>query len=259
MPTVQTMKARPQHRHRVELKGGSPLLGPLRAATVTALAAAALAFTAAPAWAQYKVVQPDGRVTYTDRPPAEAGARVTAVGPTKPAAAAAAARPAAGASTLADLALLSAGLPLELRNAVQRYPVMLLTAADCPPCDNGRRLLQQRGIPHAERRVVSADDAAALEKLLGTKTVPGLMIGTQALRGFVEADWNNFLDAAGYPRDSRLPKAWKAPAVSNLVEKRDLAAPQQAAAPEAPRLPPPSQPPQAVAEPLPSTPGRIRF
>ncbi|HEY9238447.1 MAG TPA: DUF4124 domain-containing protein, partial [Burkholderiaceae bacterium] len=33
-----------------------------------------------PAHAQYKVVGPDGKVTYTDRPPTASGGRVTSIG-----------------------------------------------------------------------------------------------------------------------------------------------------------------------------------
>ncbi|TAG29021.1 MAG: glutaredoxin family protein, partial [Verrucomicrobia bacterium] len=68
-------------------------------------------------------------------------------------------------------------LPLELRQAAARYPVTLYTAADCPPCDSGRKLLQQRGIPYSERRVTSDEDAQALERLVGGRTVPSLTIG----------------------------------------------------------------------------------
>ncbi len=211
--------------------------------------ALACALAVLPVCAQYKVVLPDGRTVYTDRPPADSSSRVTSVGPAKTTASAArAAAPAGGASPLA------AGLPTELRSVVQRYPVTLYTTTDCPPCDNARRLLQQRGIPYAERRVVNEDDALALERLLGARTLPALSIGSQPLRGFAEADWSNFLDAAGYPRESRLPKGWKAAEVTPLVER--VAAPAAPAAPaEAPkpavRLPSP--------EPVSPPPGGLRF
>ncbi len=221
------------------------------AALPVALVATAIGLTAAPAWAQYKVVQPDGRVTYTDRPPADQASRVTPVGSAK--AGPASARPGAAAAS-PELSALAATLPLELRNAVQRYPVTLLSAPDCTPCDNGRRLLQQRGVPHQERRVANDDDVQALEQQLATKTVPVLLIGTQPLRGFVETDWNNFLDAAGYPKESRLPKGWKAPAVANLAPKGS--APAAAAGPQPART---ALPPREGVAPTEPVPGRIRF
>ena len=73
------------------------------------------------AQAMYKVVQPDGSVTYTDRPPATGNARVTALGRD-----AGLAGGGAGAS--------EASLPFALRQAMQRYPVTLYTSADCAPC-----------------------------------------------------------------------------------------------------------------------------
>ena len=92
----------------------------------TFLLAGGLLAALASAWGQYKVVAPDGRVTYTDRPPADASAKVTELGrriaPAEPAP--------------------SATLPLDLRQLVERFPVTLFTAADCAPCDRGRELLR---------------------------------------------------------------------------------------------------------------------
>jgi glutaredoxin len=161
----------------------------------------------APVWAQYKVVAADGSVTYTDRPRAEANARVTSLGR-------------GGAAQPGE-----AALPADLRQVAQRFPVTLFTGADCAPCDNGRRLLQQRGIPFAERRVSSEEDAVALERAVGGRTVPALTIGAQPLRGLSETDWTAYLDAAGYPRASKLPSGWQAAPAQPLTEKVAAAKP----------------------------------
>lgn len=176
---------------------------------------AALALATAPALAQYKVVAPDGSVTYTDRPPATANVRVTPLGRN--------AQPAASGG--------DPSLPLELRQAAARYPVTLYTAAECPPCDSGRKLLQQRGIPYSERRVANEEDAQALERLVGGRTVPSLNIGAQPLRGYNEADWGAFLDAAGYPKESKLPRNWPVPVATPLVERAAASTPTSAATP----------------------------
>ncbi len=182
---------------------------------------AALTLGSAPAVAQYKVVAPDGSVTYTDRPPPPtANVSVTALGRN-------AAAPAGGGDP---------SLPLELRQAAARYPVTLYTTPDCPPCDSGRKLLQQRGIPYSEKRVASDEDAQALERLVGGRTVPSLGIGAQPLRGFNEADWSGFLDAAGYPKESKLPRNWPVPVATPLIE-RAAAAPPPATPPRAPAAP----------------------
>lgn len=183
------------------------------------LIATALASVAGAALAQYKVVAPDGSVTYTDRPPVAESGRVQAM----------------SRGGVAAPAEREVGLPFELRQVTSRYPVTLYAAANCIPCDSGRQLLQQRGIPYTERRIDTGEDTAALERLAGGRTVPALTVGAQALRGFNAADWGSYLDAAGYPRESRLPRGWQAPPVTPLVAREPV--PAAAAAPPSPATP----------------------
>jgi glutaredoxin len=203
--------------------------------TARLLAAALTGLAALPASAQYKVVAPDGSVTYTDRPPVEQNVRVTNIGRN------------AGAAAIGG----DTSLPAELRQVAQRYPVTLYTTTDCPPCDSGRRLLQQRGIPYSERRLTTEEDALALDRLAGGRTVPALTIGAQPLRGFGEADWMAYLDAAGYPRESKLPRNWPVPTPTPLVERA-------AATPQPAPRPAPAPAPAPADEPPPA-PGGIRF
>ncbi len=193
---------------------------------------ALLVLAALPAWAQYKVVAPDGSVTYTDRPRFDSNLRITPIGRNAPAAAVA-----------------EVGLPIDLRQATARYPVTLYTTADCLPCDNGRKLLQQRGVPYAERTIGSEDDAQALERLIGARTVPALTVGAQPLRGFSDTDWASYLDAAGYPKESKLPRSWPAAVPTPLVQRAVAATPEARPAPSAPATPAPEAP----------QPGTIRF
>ncbi|HVQ04483.1 MAG TPA: glutaredoxin family protein [Burkholderiaceae bacterium] len=201
--------------------------------------ALALACFALPGHALYKVVGPDGTVTYTDRPPPAATGRPAPVGARTEAP--------AGDAPLANL-------PLELRQVSTRYPVTLYTGADCAPCETGRRLLAARGVPFAERRVSSEEDAEALNRLTGGRSIPTLMIGTQALRGFADSDWHSYLDAAGYPRESRLPRGYQQPAATPLVQRQAEAAAQQ----ERPAAPAPAAEP-APPPPAPPAPAGIRF
>jgi glutaredoxin len=176
---------------------------------------------ATPAWALYKVVAPDGTVTYTDRPPAAASVRVAPLRAGEPAPAAA--------------------LPADLAAVARRFPVTLVVAADCAPCDEARTWLRARGVPYAERSVSSEADTAALRRLSGATDLPVAMIGRQVVRGFQEQEWAGYLDAAGYPRTSRLPPGYRFEAAAALAPAPATAAVSPAAAP----------PPGPVAEPSP--------
>ncbi|MDQ2778487.1 MAG: glutaredoxin family protein [Pseudomonadota bacterium] len=182
---------------------------------------AGTAFCAGPALAQYKVVQPDGRVLYTDIPPVTTDARITPLN--RRAAAPARDNP----------------LPDPLRRVAERYPVTLYTAADCEPCVSGRQLLQQRGVPYQERSIASNEDTLALERIVGSRTVPSLTIGSQPVRGYSAPEWGAYLDAAGYPRESGLPANWQPPAPRTLVER--TAAPEPAPTTSSARPAPRSQ------------------
>lgn len=191
-----------------------------------------LALPVAMAQGVYRIVGPDGRVSYSDQPPP----------------ASANAQPVAGVSSSGSG---SVPLPNELRQAVSRYPATLFTGKDCAPCNSGRNMLNARGIPYTEKTVTSADDIAALQRLSGANTLPVLTLGGQQLKGFSDTEWNQYLDAAGYPKRSVLPSAYRRPAATPLVEA--------AAAPEAANRNRPAAPaPTPVAPPV-SAPGGIRF
>jgi glutaredoxin len=179
-----------------------------------------------PADAQFKVVAPDGSVTYTDRAPAGKDNKVSAL----------TSRPTAAATEVA--------LPLDLRQAANRYPVTLYTTdGHCEPCDSARQLLRKRGIPYAERLVQTAEDGEALQRLSGGRDAPTLTIGGQTLRGLATEVWHSYLDSAGYPRDSRLPASYQFPTATPLTERRDAGVePPRAAAPRAAASAAPAEP-----------------
>ena len=181
-----------------------------------------------------------GRVTFSDKPPAEAQGRAAppVVSP--------------GASGGGS----AAALPFELRNAASRYPVTLYTGQDCGPCVSARNFLASRGIPFSERTVATEDDIEALRRLAGVARLPFLTIGAQQIRGFSEPEWSQYLDAAGYPRVSQLPPGYRNPPAAPLV------ATQQAPRRTAPQQPAPGEPQQSAAEPAPEAPANpagIRF
>ena len=168
---------------------------------------ASLVVVATPSLAQYKVIGADGKVTYTDREPNVGEGRVSPL----------------GARTQAEPAEPGGSeLPYDLRQVMAKFPVTLYTAAvDCEPCNAGRQLLKQRGIPFTERQVVRGEDNMALERLTGSRDVPTLMIGTEALRGLSSDAWRSYLDAAGYPRNSSLPASYQYRPPTPIVERRE--------------------------------------
>lgn len=147
----------------------------------------------------YRIVGADGKVTFSDRPPAASSANVSSAGAN-----------AAGGSA-------AAGLPFELRQVASKYPVTLYTGDNCGPCNSGRSLLTSRGIPFAERTVTTSEDSQALQRMSGETSLPFVTIGSQQLSGFSDAEWTQYLNAAGYPATSALPASYRAPAPAPLV------------------------------------------
>jgi len=149
----------------------------------------------------YRIVGPDGKVTFSDKPPVETNARATAA-PTV-----SLATPGGGSP-----------LPAELRAVAGKFPVTLYTGPNCGPCGAGRAFLSSRGIPFTEKLVSSNEDIEALQRLSnGGAMLPFVTIGGQQLKGYAESEWAQFLDAAGYPKTSQLPPGYRQAAATPLV------------------------------------------
>jgi len=192
---------------------------------ITVAAACALLALAAQAQQVYRIVGPDGKVTFSDRAPTS-GADAAQVGNGQRASAS------------------SDALPYQLRQVATRFPVTLYTSADCAPCNSARNLLVNRGVPFTERTVASNDDITALKRLSGEASLPFGTIGGQQLKGFSDSEWSQYLDAAGYPAQSQLPPSYRRPAPTPLeaVTAKPVApsaetAPAPAARPAAPTAP----------------------
>lgn len=177
--------------------------------------------------AQYKVVGPDGKITYTDRMPERSEGRVTNF----------TARDGGG----------GAELPYELRQVASKFPVTIYTAKDCDPCKLGRDLLLRRGVPFTERTANTQEDKDLWHKTTGTVEAPVLMVGKEQLRGFSQGPWNEALSTAGYPTTSKLPTNFQQAAATPLAPPR---------APERPKAPPE---PKRDLTATPSGEGGIRF
>lgn len=195
----------------------------------------------------YRSVGPGGTVTYSDRAP-DSLAQPQPLRAPEP-------------GTAVDL-------PFALRQAVQRFPVVIYTARNCAACQDLRELLQTRGVPFNEKTIGSAEDYAAFMRLSGKDSVPFGTIGRQAVHGFSASEWAQYLDAAGYPAHSQLPSHYKLRPAQPLVASPAAGSSAASAAgtagsPSAPRLPSvtPMPPPSAAEAPglAPGNPAGIRF
>ena len=194
--------------------------------------------TAAPAWAVYKVVGPDGSVTFTDVPPSSAHAAV-----------------------VPDVAATPASeLPRHLRELQRNAPVVIYTTPDCKACDAGVQLLRKRGIPYAEKTIVTPQDAQALKAMDPSMELPLLSVaGVDLSPGLNSGAWEQALNAAGYPRRSELPGSYRFAIPQSLVPAQSGApAPGAAPVPAPSRAAAPAQPP-VVAPPDPNAPPGFKF
>lgn len=147
----------------------------------------------------YRIVGSDGKVTFSDKPPAESSAKVMK------------------ATSVSVGGAASASLPFELRQLAQKFPVTLYTGENCGPCQSARSMLITRGVPFAEKTVITPEDSQALLRLSGENSLPFATIGGQQLKGYSDAEWTQFLNAAGYPAASVLPSSYRQPAATSLV------------------------------------------
>ena len=192
------------------------------------LLGAGLLLSAATVQAQavYRIVGPDGKVSFSDKPAASANNKVTPL------------------EKIEAAAPTSTGtLPFELRQVVGKFPVTLYTSKSCAPCDSGRNMLTTRGIPFTEKTISTSQDAEALQKLSGATSLPFMTVGAQHVSGYSYSEWTQYMDAAGYPAQSKLPASYRAPAASPLVAVPAATAaaekPASAAQPTRPQAPPP--------------------
>ncbi|MFM9923292.1 glutaredoxin family protein [Variovorax sp. H27-G14] len=197
-----------------------------------------LVATGAMAQPVYRQVDKNGKVSFSDRAPTASS---------EPATGRQGESGSLGSST-------GAGLPYELRQVTQRYPVTLYTSEECGACSAARTLLVTRGIPFDERTVKSNADVDALQRLSSQSSVPLLTIGSQQLKGYSDAEWSQYLDAAGYPKSNSLPAGYRNGPARPLVAQQTAPAPRAPAAPAAQ-----TAPPAASSEPGPSNPAGIKF
>lgn len=159
----------------------------MKASTIALAAALFAVFAAQAQTSVYRWVDKDGKVHFSDAPPAEDAKDVK--------------QKQMGGGSADD-----SNLPYATQMAMRRNPVTFYTGNACGDlCNSARNLLSNRGIPFAEKNAESNPaDGEALKKLTGELRVPVLVIGQNTLKGYESDTWHSALDTAGYPR-TRLP------------------------------------------------------
>ena len=161
------------------------------------LAAAVASVGAAAQSTLYRWVDKDGNVHFTDTPPSSDAKSAT--------------------QKRFGQAADEQPLPFATQTAMKRNPVMLWVAPNCEPCNQGRTLLSNRGIPFSERDVqANVETQKAFKEVSGDLNVPVLDVGGNRIKGFEEGQWGTALDAAGYPRERLYGLAPTKPTIANL-------------------------------------------
>lgn len=164
----------------------------------------------------YRWVDADGKVHYTDKPPPKEAKDIEKK----------------RVKTAAD----AIPMPYALQQAAKTFPVTVYNADCGAPCDQANALIEKRGIPHTARNARDPEVQADLKKVTGSQDVdvPVLQVGRNVVKGWEAGQWNNALDAAGYPKTA----VWKQPAAKpeKKADKEASKAPagDQAEAPAAP-------------------------
>ena len=142
----------------------------------------------------YRWVDQNGKVNYSDTPPAPAAAKSLEK------------------KKLGGSVIETSQLPFQLQAAVRTYPVVLYTSPSCKDgCVQSRDLLAKRGIPFREVSVFDDDTNALLKKATGSNQVPTMTVGSQVQVGYEPGGFNSLLDTAGYPKTAiNLPGVAKA-------------------------------------------------
>lgn len=152
-----------------------------------------LAVVSAGAQTTYRWIDKDGKVHYSGLPPAPSEAKKVEQ------------RRSSLLGTDADPAA-----SYTLRQAMTDHPVTLYTQTECgEPCKSGKALLSRRGIPFTEKVIVTESDLAPLQSLYGDDkpVVPVIQVGKRFAKGYQSGEWENLLDAAGYPKSPDKPAA----------------------------------------------------
>ena len=139
----------------------------------------------------YKVVGADGKITYTDRPPADSKSTTTlrfADAPSTP-------LPASVLKNQAELQKTMQGRLSQAKKMDLIGTPTLFSASWCGYCTRAKAYLQSRGIRYREVDIDTADGGRTYFEAGGQRGVPLLMADGKRLEGFSDGAYDNFFSS----------------------------------------------------------------
>lgn len=130
----------------------------------------------------YKSIRPDGKIVYSDRPPAEGRIEKTITFENLPSST----LPRQTSSYVEQLKRVRASAPV----VASRENVVLYAAAWCGYCAKAKAYLAAKGISYEEIDVDSNEGKASFAQAGGGKGIPLLLAGDQRVQGFSAAAYD---------------------------------------------------------------------
>ena len=96
------------------------------------------------------------------------------------------------------------GPSYSMKQAMKNFPITLYVTECGDPCKAARAHLARRGIPFTEKNPEKADNRESFRKVTGGgMEIPLLLIGDlRTIKGYLESEWDDALDQAGYPSNA---------------------------------------------------------
>ncbi len=139
----------------------------------------------------YKVVGADGKITYTDRPPADAKSTTKmqfADGPSTP-------LPASVLKYQAELRKSMQGRLDQAKKSDLSGTTTLFSATWCGYCTRAKAYLNAKGIRYQEIDIDTPEGSRSYVEAGGARGVPLLMLDNQRVQGFSEATYDRLFAA----------------------------------------------------------------
>ncbi len=143
-----------------------------------------IALSAATSFADtmYKSIKPDGRIVYSDRPPAEGRIEKTITFENLPSST----LPKETSSYVEQLKKLRASAPV----VASRESVVLYSATWCGYCTKAKSYLAGKGVSYQEIDIDTSEGKSAFAQAGGGKGIPLLLVGSQRVQGFSAAAYD---------------------------------------------------------------------